>query len=122
MPYDNDNIKLRYKAALGHLLYVGCPKADVFVFSGRCGALRFEVCKTSNVPGREHRRKAEKGFKFVCAKLLSVCAESRFGKPRNFLQENDFILFACTKRTKSTPEVCEPLDSGDDSKLCRRRF
>ena len=31
-----------------------------------------------------------------------------------------FILFACTKRTKSTPEVCEPLDSGDDSKLCRR--
>ena len=26
------------------------------------------------------------------------------------------------KRTKSTPEVCEPLDSGDDSKLCRKRF
>ena len=26
-----------------------------------------------------------------------------------------FVLFACTKRTKSTPEVCEPLDSGDDS-------
>ena len=25
------------------------------------------------------------------------------------------MLFACTKRTKSTPEVCEPLDSGDDS-------
>ena len=69
MPYDNDNIKLRYKAALGHLLYVGCPKADVFVFSGRCGALRFEVCKTSNVPGREHRRKAEKGFNWVSAKL-----------------------------------------------------
>ena len=32
------------------------------------------------------------------------------------------MLFACTKRTKSTPEVCEPLDSGDDSKLCRKRF
>ena len=30
---------------------------------------------------------------------------------------NGFILFACTKRTKSTPEVCEPLDSGDDSNL-----
>ena len=30
------------------------------------------------------------------------------------------VLFACTKRTKSTPEVCEPLDSGDDSKLCRK--
>ena len=52
MPYDNDNIKLRYKAALGHLLYVGCPKADVFVFSGRCGALRFEVCKTSELPAK----------------------------------------------------------------------
>ena len=32
-------------------------------------------------------------------------------------KENEFILFACTKRTKSTPEVCEPLDSGDDSNL-----
>ena len=32
------------------------------------------------------------------------------------------MLFACTKRTKSTPEVCEPLDSGDDSKLCRKKF
>ena len=32
------------------------------------------------------------------------------------------MLFACTKRTKSTPEVCEPLDSGDDSKLCRKIF
>ena len=28
-----------------------------------------------------------------------------------------FILFACTKRTGSTPEVCEPLDSGEDSNL-----
>ena len=26
------------------------------------------------------------------------------------------------KEPKSTPEVCEPLDSGDDSKLCRKRF
>ena len=32
-------------------------------------------------------------------------------------KENELILFACTKRTKSTPEVCEPLDSGDDSNL-----
>ena len=37
-------------------------------------------------------------------------------------KENEFILFACTKRTGSTPEVCEPLDSGEDSKLYRRRF
>ena len=26
-------------------------------------------------------------------------------------RENGFILFACTKRTKSTPEGCDPLDS-----------
>jgi hypothetical protein len=32
------------------------------------------------------------------------------------------VLFACTKRTGSTPEVCEPLDSGDDSKLCLKRL
>ena len=58
---------------------------------------------TRSVPSRQgHRREAAKEFKFVCAKLLSVCGESRFGKPRNFLQGNDFILFACTKRTKST--------------------
>ena len=84
-----------------------------------------------------------KGFKFVYANLLFWCAASRFAKPRNFpkkvlivavrrchcgglirgLQNLDapckretvFVLFACTKRTGSTPEVCEPLDSGDDS-------
>ena len=67
-------------------------------------------------------RKVSKGFNFVSGKLLFGCADSRFGEPRSFLQGNGFILFACTKRTKSTPEVCEPLDSGDDSKLCRKRF
>ena len=83
-----------------------------------------------------------KGFNLVCARFLSVCADSRFAKPRNFLKKvlivavrrchcgglirglqnlgapckgTFFVLFACTKRTKSTPEVCEPLDSGDDS-------
>ena len=35
---------------------------------------------------------------------------------------NGFILFACTKRTKSTPEVCGPLDSGDGSKLYGKIF
>ena len=72
----------------------------------------------------------------------AVCVDSRFAKPRIFLKKvlivavrscgcgvlvrglrnlgasrkgNEFILFACTKRTKSTPKVCEPLDSGDDS-------
>ena len=28
---------------------------------------------------------------------------------------NGFILFACTKRTGSTPEVCGPLDFGNGS-------
>ena len=53
---------------------------------------------------------------YLCALIrgLRNLAASRKG--------NGFILFACTKRTKSTPEVCEPLDSGDDSKLCRKRL
>ena len=62
------------------------------------------------------------GFNFVRVKPPLRRADSRFAKPRSSLQGNGFILFACTKRTKSTPEVCEPLDSGDDSKLCQRRF
>ena len=32
-----------------------------------------------------------------------------------------FILFACTKRTKSTPEVCGPLDSGNGSNRRSKR-
>ena len=65
-------------------------------------------------------RKVPKEFNFVSGKVLFGWADSRFAKPRISLQGNGFILFACTKRTKSTPEVCEPLDSGDDSKLCRK--
>ena len=85
------------------------------------------------------------GFNFVSGKLLFWGTDSRFAKPRIFLKkvlivavqicccgalirglqnlgapskrERFFVLFACTKRTKSTPEVCEPLDSGDDSNL-----
>ena len=120
-------------------------------------------------------RKGAKGFNWVSAQLLFVCADSRFAEPRSFLKKvlivavrscgcgalirgwqnlgtfqkdlirfvricyfvrcfevcktsmlpakgTFFVLFACTKRTGSTPEVCEPLDSGDDSKLCRKRF
>ena len=62
-------------------------------------------------------RKVSKGFNFVSGKLLFGWADSRFGKPRTSRKGNGFILFACTKRTGSTPEVCEPLDSGDDSNL-----
>ena len=95
------------------------------------------VCRPAGTPPQ-----GEKRIKLDCMSLLFVCAVSRFGKPRSFLTKvlivavrscgcgglirslrnlgasqkgNGFILFACTKRTKSTPEVCEPLDSGDDS-------
>ena len=50
----------------------------------------FAVCKkelksTRSVPSRQgYRRKAEKGFNLFCARLLFVCADSRFTKPRNF--------------------------------------
>ena len=37
-------------------------------------------------------------------------------------KENEFILFACTKRTKSTPEVCEPLDSGERFKALSKKI
>ena len=64
------------------------------------------------MPSRQgHCREAAKGFNFVRAKPPLRRAELRFAKPRSSLQGNGFILFACTKRTKSTPEVCEPLDS-----------
>ena len=33
-----------------------------------------------------------------------------------------YVLFASTKRTKSSPEGCDPLDSGDGSKLYRIVF
>ena len=115
--------------------------------------LRFFVCRScgKKMLRQQHRtaERRKKGFNLFCARLLFVCAASRFAKPRSFLKKvlivavrscgcgvlirglrnlgaprkgNGFILFACTKRTKSTPEVCEPLDSGDDSKLCRKRF
>ena len=39
-----------------------------------------------------------------------------------FPKRNGFILFASTKRTKSSPEGCDPLDSGDGSKLYGKIF
>ena len=47
---------------------------------------------------------------------FEVCGTLKLPAKGTFL-----VLFACTKSTKSTPEVCEPLDSGDDSKLCRKK-
>ena len=39
-----------------------------------------------------------------------------------FPKRNVFILFASTKRTKSSPEGYDPLDSGDGSKLYGKIF
>ena len=39
-----------------------------------------------------------------------------------FPKGNGFILFASTKRTGSSPEGCDPLDSGNGSKLYRLCF
>ena len=43
--------------------------------------------------------RAAKGFNLVCASLLSVCADSRFGKPRIFTKGFNFVsgnlLFLC---------------------------
>ena len=72
---------------------------------------------TSLAACRQRSREAAKGFNWVSVKLSFEWADSRFAEPRNSLRGNGFILFACTKRTGSTPEVCEPLDSGDDSNL-----
>ena len=71
---------------------------------------------------KEKPPRAAKGFNWI-ARVCCLCALFRGLKNLGaFRKGNGFILFACTKRTKSTPEVCEPLDSGDDSKLCRKRL
>ena len=50
-------------------------------------------------------------------------ADLRFAEPRKFPKGRRVYSFCVVqKEPKSTPEVCEPLDSGDDSKLCRKRF
>ena len=89
--------------------------------------------------------RAAKGFNLVCANILSLCvcaliralqnlesslkgfnccgaklplrrAESRLAEPRSFPERNVFRAFCVVqKEPKSTPEVCEPLDSGNDS-------
>ena len=74
----------------------------------------FEVCRTSKL--------ALKGFNFVSGKVLFGYAESRFAEPRTSRKGNGFILFACTKRTGSTPEVCEPLDSRGGFKALSKKI
>ena len=48
--------------------------------------------------------------------------ESRFAKPRNSPKGNGFILFASTKRTKSSRRAAALSTPGDGSKLCRLCF
>ena len=73
----------------------------------------FEVCETSKLPlGKVLIVAVRRCHCGVLIRGLRNLGASRKG--------TFFVLFACTKRTKSTPEVCEPLDSGDDSKLCRK--
>ena len=62
-------------------------------------------CSRKGTPNRRQ------GFNFVPAIPPPVCTDSRFAKPRKFPKGNGFILFASTKRTKSSPEGCDPLDS-----------
>ena len=85
----------------------------LFVRSRHCGELNRGLQNLDSPFG--------KGFNFVRVKLLFGWADSRFAKPRCSLQRERFYSFCVVqKEPKSTPEVCEPLDSGDDSKLCRK--
>ncbi len=54
----------------------------------------------------------------VCVRWFEVCRTSKLPAKETFLRS----FCVVQKEPKSTPEVCEPLDSGDDSKLCRKRF
>ena len=75
------------------------------------------ACRRKNAAAR--RKKDLIGLCEVVflVRWFKVCRTSKLPAKGTFL-----VLFACTKSTKSTPEVCEPLDSGDDSKLCRKRL
>ena len=58
----------------------------------------------------------------VSAILPSRYADLRFAKPHKFPKGNGFILFASTKRTKSSPEGCDPLDSEGRFKTLQNIF
>ena len=50
--------------------------------------------------------------------FFEVCGTSELPAKGTFLRS----FCVVQKEPKSTPEVCEPLDSGDDSKHCRELF
>ena len=55
-----------------------------------------------------------------CGYSVLIRGLENLGAPRKGRRVYSFCVVQ--KEPKSTPEVCEPLDSGDDSKLCRKRF
>ena len=73
-------------------------------------------CSRKGTPNRRQ------GFNFVPAIPPHVCTESRFAKPRKFPKGNGFILFASTKRTKSSRRAAALSTPGDGSKLYRLYF
>ena len=56
------------------------------------------------------RRKAAKGFNWICAKLLSLCADSRFAEPRYSLQRERVVTFCIVQKvTKKHARTCKKL-------------
>ena len=66
-------------------------------------------CSRKGTPNRRQ------GFNFVPAIPPPVCTDSRFAKPRKFPKGNGFILFASTKRTKSSRRAAALSTPGDGS-------
>ncbi len=62
------------------------------------------------------------GFNFVPAIPPHVCTESRFAKPRKFPKGNGFILFASTKRTKSSRRAAALSTPGERFKTLQNSF
>ena len=81
-------------------------------------------CACGALPGRGRRldapwisaRRKKVLIGFVRNRLYGALIQG-LKNLESFPRGNGIILFACTKRTKSTPEGCDPLDSGDGSKL-----
>ena len=73
-------------------------------------------CSRKGTPNRRQ------GFNFVPAIPPHVCTDSRFAKPRKFPKGNGFILFASTKRTKSSRRAAALSTPRDGSKLYRLYF
>ena len=64
----------------------------------------------------------QQGFNFVPAIPPPVCTDSRFAKPRKFPKGNGFILFASTKRTKSSRRAAALSTPGKRFKTLRNIF